>query len=127
MALPEAKTLCEPPLWMRPPISVPETRSLPPDKTEPLPDPPLLIVRNPPELTVVANAVPPERTNIEPPLTTESLDSGAPDETLCGEFPLLTITLMRGPPLFHRAISSAHLAPPEFRQQISVDWISAPL
>jgi hypothetical protein len=37
---------------------VPEIVSLPPDKCEPLPDPPLLIVRKPPELTVVALATP---------------------------------------------------------------------
>jgi hypothetical protein len=58
-----------------------------------------LIVRKPPELTVVALATPAESTNIEPPLTTTSPESAWPDETLYGEFPWLTITftLMTGP------------------------------
>ena len=50
--------------------------------------------RGPPELTVVADAVPPESTNIEPPLTTTSLVSLSPDETLYGEFPELTVTVL---------------------------------
>jgi hypothetical protein len=88
MALPGAGTRCEPPLSMKPPVSVPEIVSLPPDKCEPLPDPPLLIVRKPPELTVVALATPAESTNIEPPLTTKSPESVWPDETLYGaKFP----------------------------------------
>jgi hypothetical protein len=100
MALPGARTRCEPPLSMKPPVSVPEIVSLPPDKCEPLPDPPLLIVRKPPELTVVALATPAESTNIEPPLTTTSPESVWPDDLVRREIPWLTITLMRGPQLF---------------------------
>jgi hypothetical protein len=65
-------------------------------KCEPLPDPPLLIVRKPPELTIVALATPAESTNIEPPLTTTSPESVA--ETLYGEFAWLTTVM--GPQLF---------------------------
>jgi hypothetical protein len=98
MALPGARIRCEPPLSMKPRVSVPEIVSVPPDKREPLPDPPLLIVRKPPELTIVALATPAESTNIEPPLTTTSPESVPPDETLYGEFPWLTTVM--GPQLF---------------------------
>jgi len=37
--------------------------------------PPALTVRNPPELTEVPKAVPPESTNIDPPLMTTSFVS----------------------------------------------------
>jgi hypothetical protein len=54
------------------PISAPKTFSWPPARTEPLPRPLLSTTKIPPELIVVASAVPPESTNIVPPLTTVS-------------------------------------------------------
>jgi len=78
-----------PPEWMArvppdctaAPMSRPRTISLP-ASVVPLSIPPWLIVKKPPELTVVESAVPPESTNIEPPLMTTSPVSVCPEETL---------------------------------------------
>src|SRR5262249_27237792 len=48
--------------------------------------PPLAMVRNPPALTIVASARPPERTNIAPPRLTVSPVEVTPDEMKNGEF-----------------------------------------
>jgi hypothetical protein len=66
--------------------------AVPPTRVVPLSVPPPEMAREPPELTVVATASPPARTNILPPLRTVSPLSVPPEKTLCAE-PWLTITL----------------------------------
>ena len=94
LALPPESTICVPPLSIVAPLARPKSTCVPPLICAPRSVPPVLTVSLPPELTVVADAVPPESTNIEPPLTTTSLVSLWPDETLYGEFPELTVTVL---------------------------------
>ena len=84
---------------MTAPISTPETISLPPDRSEPLPVPPVLMVRTPPELTVVATARPAKPTSSAPPLPIVALTSLP--RALATALPPETIVPLATPPDAH--------------------------